>query len=302
MTHQRQNKRVARGERLIGAALGGCAGISILISVGIVAILISQSWLFFANPAVTLKSLLLSFEWQPLIGKFGIWPLLNATIITSLIAMSIALPVGFIVAVYLSEYASTRVRNLLKPTFEVLAGIPTVVYGYFAITIITPLLQSIVGPRIAQFYNMASAGIAIGILIVPMVISISEDALSGVPNSLREGGYALGASKMQISIQIVAPAAFSGIMAAAILGLSRAVGETMIVALAAGAGPNFTFNPFAAAETLTGYIVRISGGDVSYNTVDYNSIFFLGLILFLFTLGLNTISRAITRKFRQEYE
>jgi len=278
------------------------AAISILITAGIVIELVKESWLFFGDPEVSLWEFFSGTKWQPMIGNFGIWPLLTATLMTSTIAILVAFPLGLMVAIYLSEYASDTVRGVLKPILEVLAGIPTVVYGYFAVTFMTPLLQSIFGNDIVDVYNTASAGIVMGILILPLVSSMTEDALSSVPRSLRMAAFALGSTKMETSIQIVVPAAFSGIAAAFIVALSRAIGETMIVALAAGAGPNFTLNPFEGAETLTGYIVRISGGDISYNSVDYNSIFSLGLVLFVVTLTLNFISRRIVEKYREVYE
>ncbi|MFP4429680.1 MAG: phosphate ABC transporter permease subunit PstC [Spirochaetota bacterium] len=290
------------GESVIETILVVCATLSILTTAGIVIILAGESWLFFGNPDVTLIEFFTSTVWQPVIGRFGVLPLVNSTLMTSTIAMLFAAPTGLFVAIYLSEYASESVRGFLKPILEVLAGIPTVVYGYFAVTFMTPLLQSVFGNDIVDFYNTASAGLTMGILILPLVTSMIEDALSAVPSSLREAAYGLGSTKMETSMQVVVPAAFSGIAAAIIIGLSRAVGETMIVALAAGAGPRFTFNPFEAAETLTGYIVRISGGDISYNTVDYNSIFALGLLLFLVTLILNVISRRIVRRFQEVYE
>ncbi len=289
-------------ETAIKGFLFGTAVISVFITIGIAFELVKESWLFFGDPEVSLREFISSTEWQPVIGQFGIWPLLTATLTTSIIAMLVAFPLGLMVAIYLSEYASDRVRSTIKPVLEVLAGIPTVVYGYFAVTFMTPLLQSIFGNDIVDVYNTASAGIVMGILILPLVSSMTEDALSAVPRSLRMGAYALGSTRMETSIQIVVPAAFSGIAAAFIVALSRAVGETMIVALAAGAGPNFTLNPFEGAETLTGYIVRISGGDISYNSVDYNSIFALGLLLFLITLTLNFISRRIVEKYREVYE
>lgn len=241
-------------------------------------------------------------EWNPQIGKFGVLPLVNATLMTSFTALLVALPIGLSIAIYLSEYASVRVRQALKPTLEVLAGIPTVVYGYFALTFMTPILRSIFGQDTVQIYNTASAGIVIGILIIPLVSSMSEDALHAVPRSLREAAYGLGATKLETAIRIVVPAAISGIAAAFIVATSRAVGETMIVALAAGAGSKFTFNPFESAETMTGHIVRISGGDLSYNSIDYNSLFAIGLLLFFMTLTLNLISNVIVRRFREEYE
>jgi phosphate transport system permease protein len=257
--------------------------------------------IFKAN-RVTLKEFFTNTKWNPQIGEFGILPLINATLMTSLSAMLVALPLGLSVAIYLSEYASESARSILKPILEVLAGIPTVVYGYFALTFMTPLLRSILGRDIVEIYNTGSAGIVIGILILPLVSSMSEDALNAVPRSLREAAYGLGATKLETAIKVVVPAAFSGIAAAFIVAISRAIGETMIVAIAAGAGPSFTFNPFEAAETMTGHIVRISGGDLSYLSIDYNSIFAIGLMLFIITLGLNIISQRVVRRFREVYE
>lgn len=250
----------------------------------------------------TLREFFTKTEWNPQIGKFGIWALVNATLMTSFVAVVVALPLGLSAAIYLSEYASDRARSILKPVLEVLAGIPTVVYGYFALTLLTPLLRAVLGKDMVEIYNTASAGIAIGILILPLVSSMSEDALSAVPRSLREASYALGATRFETATKVVLPAAISGIIAAFIVAISRAVGETMIVAIAAGAGPAFTFNPFKAAETMTGHIVRISGGDLSYDSLDYNSIFAIGLMLFFVTLVLNFISQLVVRRFREEYE
>lgn len=202
----------------------------------------------------------------------------------------------------MSEYASPKTRSVMKPVLEILAGIPTVVYGFFALTFMTPLLRSIFGSDRVDIYNTLSAGLVMGIMILPLVCSISEDALSAVPRSLREAAYGLGATRLETALQVVVPAALSGIITAFIIAVSRAVGETMIVAIAAGSGPNFTFNPFNSAETMTGYIARISGGDVSYDTPDYNSIFAIGLLLFLITLGLNILSRQLARRFREVYD
>ena len=256
----------------------------------------------YTGTRVTLLEFFTGTEWQPQIEKFGILPLVNATLITTLVAMLVAIPFGIGVAIYLSEYASTRVRNTLKPVLEVLAGIPTIVYGYFALTFMTPLLRTIFGQDVVQIYNTASAGLVMGILILPLISSMTEDALSAVPRSLREAAYGLGATRLETAIKVVLPAAISGISAAVIVGISRAIGETMIVAVAAGAGPNFTFNPFQSAETMTGHIVRISGGDLSYDSIDYNSIFAIGLMLFFMTLILNIISQQIVRRFREVYE
>ncbi len=295
-------RKARPAEELIRAVLFSFALLSVLTTAGIVAILFKESLLFFGSDEVGILEFLTGTKWQPAIGEFGVLPLLNATLTTSLIAMLVAGPLGLFAAIYLGEYASERTRSVLKPTLEVLAGIPTVVYGYFALTFMTPLLRLVFGADTVEIYNTASAGIVMGILILPLVASMAEDAISSVPNSLREAAYGLGATKIETSIQIILPAAFSGLAAAFIVGLSRAVGETMIVALAAGAGPNFTFNPLKAAETLTGYIVRISGGDVGYDTMDYNSIFALGLVLFFITFFLNLLSRKIVRRFREVYE
>ena len=295
-------RRPRPGETVIQGLLFFCGFFSIFVTFGIVYELGKEALLFFQMPEVNLLATLTTTEWKPHIGKFGIWPLLNATIMTTLIAMAIAIPLGMSVAVYLSEYASPRVRNILKPILEVLAGIPTIVYGYFALTFMTPILREIFGRDVVQIYNTASAGLVMGILILPLITSMTEDALSAVPRSLREAAYGMGATKLEVALQIVVPAALSGIAAAIIVGISRAIGETMIVAVAAGAGPNFTFNPFVGAETITGHIVRISGGDLSYDSIDYNSIFALGLFLFFITLVLNVISQAIVRRFREVYE
>ncbi|MGQ9500991.1 MAG: phosphate ABC transporter permease subunit PstC [Anaerolineae bacterium] len=289
-------------EVFIQTFLFACGAISILTTIGIVYVLGSESWLFFRSPEVNVLEFFTTTSWVPAVGQFGIWPLVNATMMTTTFAMIVALPLGLASAIYLSEYASSGVRNVLKPILELLAGIPTVVYGYFALTFMTPLLRSIFGRDVVEIYNTASAGLVIGILILPLVSSMSEDALSAVPRSLREAAYALGATRLETAVQVVVPAALSGITAAFILAVSRAVGETMIVAIAAGAGPAFTFNPFKAAETMTGHIVRISGGDLSYDSIDYDSIFAIGLLLFLMTLALNLISRTIMRHFREVYE
>lgn len=294
-------KQPKPAEVLIKSFLFLCAILSILITFGIVYELVKESLLLLQRD-VQISELFTSTVWSPQIGEFGIWPLLTATLTTSFIAILVALPLGTFTALYLSEYASKRTRGMVKPVLEVLAGIPTVVYGYFALTFMTPLLRSIFGTDIVEVYNTASAGIVIGILILPLVSSMCQDAMSAVPRSLREAAYGLGATKFETSIRVVMPAALSGIAAAFIVAISRAIGETMIVALAAGAGPSFTLNPFEAAETMTGHIVRISGGDLSYDSIDYNSIFVIALFLFFITLTLNIISQRIVRRFRQVYE
>lgn len=301
------------GESLIQFSLWLTGVISILITLGIVIVLLIDALAFFQLPEVTLYEFFTGTVWQPQIFKFGIFPLFNATMLTSTIGLVVAVPLGLMIAVYLSEYASPRARGILKPVLEILAGVPTVVFGYFALNFVTPILQGIWGRDVVEIFNVASAGIVIGILIIPLVSSMSEDALSAVPRALREGAYALGATRLETAIKIIVPAAISGIAAAIIVGMSRAVGETMVVAIAAGAGPrNFAswgealgglnfLNPFKAAETMTGHMVRISGGDLSYDSLDYDSIFAIGLMLFFMTLVLNLISRWIIRRFREEY-
>lgn len=295
-------KRLRPTEFFIQGFLFLCGALSILTTVGIVYEVGKEALLFFRDPLVDLWVFFTGTQWQPQADHFGILPLVTATLMTTLIAMLVAVPLGLSVAIYLSEFASARVRSLVKPTLEVLAGIPTVVYGYFALTLMTPLLRSIFGRDVVDIYNTASAGLVMGILILPMISSMSEDALSAVPRSLREAAYGLGATRLETAVKVVVPAAISGLAAALIIGLSRAIGETMIVAIAAGAGPNFTLNPFKGAETMTGHIVRISSGDLSYDSIDYNSLFAIGILLFFITLVLNLISQRIVRHFREVYE
>jgi phosphate transport system permease protein len=296
------SKKPRIGEQIIQGILFFSAAISIFTTIGIVYVLFREAWLFFGAPDVSIGEFLTNTAWVPQNGEFGILPLLNATFGTSLIAMLVAGPLGLGAAIYLSEYASPERRAVLKPILEILAGVPTVVYGYFALTFMTPILQSIFGKDVVQVYNITSAGLVMGIMILPLIASMSEDALSAVPASLRAGAYALGATRLEGAIRVVLPAAISGLLAAFIVAISRAVGETMIVALAAGAGPNFTLNPFEAAETMTGHIARISGGDISYGDIQYTSIFAIGLALFVITLILNLISGMIVRRFREVYE
>lgn len=254
-----------------------------------------------AEDRPTVIEFLTSTVWQPISGEFGILPLLTATMLTSLVAMLVAVPLGMSTAIYLAEYATPRTRAAVKPILEILAGVPTVVYGFFALTFITPTLKNIFFGDAINFTNMLSAGLAMGILITPLISSMCEDAISAVPRALREASYGLGATKFETTIQVVLPAAVSGISAALIIGLSRAVGETMIVALASGAGPNFTFNLLASAETMTGHIVRISGGDLSYGSIDYVSIFAVGTALFVITFTLNLLSGYIASRLRERY-
>jgi phosphate transport system permease protein len=306
-------KKVRPGEAIILVILRISGVLSIFITAGIVLVLFYDAWLFFMRPEVTLVEFFTGTAWQPVINLFGIFPLFNATMLTSFIGLLFAIPFGLMIAIYLSEYASPRARGILKPTLEILAGVPTVVFGFFALGFVTPILQNIFGKDTVEIFNVASAGLVIGILIIPLVASMSEDALNAVPNALREASYGMGATRLETSWRIVVPAAISGLAAAFIVAMSRAVGETMVVAIAAGSGPrNFNswpdalgglafLNPFKAAETMTGHIVRISGGDLSYDTIDYDSIFAIALMLFFMTLILNIISRWIVRRYRQEY-
>lgn len=300
-------------ESIIRVLLFACGAISIATTIGIVYELGKESLLFFADERVSIAEFLSGTVWQPGAGSFGIWALILSTVLISLIAMAVALPLGLASAIYLSEYASERVRRTLKPMLEVLVGIPTVVYGFFALTFMTPLLRAFLGSNTVGFFNIASAGIVVGILIIPMVSSLSEDAIHAVPESLRQAAYGLGASKLEVSTRIVVPAALSGIAAAFVVAMSRAVGETMVVAIASGAAPRnfkigedslfgYILNPFQPGEAMTGHIVRISSGDLSYNTIDYNSIFAIGLTLFVMTLGLNVLSRRFVKRFREVYE
>ncbi|GIV34057.1 MAG: phosphate transport system permease protein [Chitinophagales bacterium] len=274
--------------------------ITILTTVGIIYILFSESAPFFIK--VSIWEFLTDTEWTPLFTDkhFGILPLLSGTLLVTLIAVSVAFPIGLTVAVYLNEYASRSFRSALKPLLEILAAIPTVVYGFFALTIVTPFLQTIF-PDLAGF-NALSPGIVMGIMIIPFISSLSEDALYAVPSSLREAAYGMGSTRLQTAFRVLIPAASSGIFASVILALSRAIGETMIVAIAAGQQPRLTFNPMVPIETITAYIVQVSSGDVPHNSLEYNTIFAAGLTLFLFTFILNNISFWINRHYRQQYE
>ncbi len=295
-------KRSRVGETIIEAALFIAAGISIITTIAIVVILLEEALRFFADDHVGVVSFLTETIWQPEANHFGILPLLNATLMITAIALLVAVPLGLASAIYLSEYASPRVRGLLKPALEMLAGVPTVVYGYFALTFVTAILRAVLGKDIVQVYNIASAGLVVGVLITPLIASLSEDALHAVPNSLREAAYGVGATRFETATQVILPAALSGVAAALVLAVSRAFGETMIVAIAAGAGPKLSWNPFESAEPMTGYMVRISGGDLSYQSLDYKSIYAIGLVVFAVTLLLNIISQRIVARFREVYE
>jgi phosphate transport system permease protein len=295
-------KRTTRSwlERIIEQILFACAALSILVTAGIVAVLIFETVAFLREVPIT--QFLFGTEWTPLFynKKFGVLPLVAGTALVSGIAMAVALPAGLLSAIYLSEYAPPGVRRVVKPILEVLAGVPTVVYGYFALLFVTPLLQKFV-PGLAGF-NALSPGIVMGIMILPLVSSLSEDALHSVPNGLREGAYALGATRMQATVRVVVPAALSGISAAAILAVSRAIGETMIVAVAAGQQPRLTLNPLVPIETMTAFIVQVSMGDTPAGTIEYRTIFAVGMLLFLGTFALNLFSNWLRNRFREEYQ
>jgi phosphate transport system permease protein len=291
--------RPRRLERLIELALLLAATISVLTTAGIIVVLAVETFEFLRD--VPLLEFLTGTEWTPLFAtpRFGVLPLIAGTLLVSAIAMAVALPMGLLAAIYLSEYAPESLRRVVKPVLEVLAGVPTVVYGYFALMFVTPLLQRVF-PQMSGF-NALSPGLVMGIMILPLVSSLSEDAMRAVPQGLREGAYALGATKMQTALQVVVPAAFSGITAAFILAVSRAVGETMIVAIAAGQQPRLTASPFVPLETMTAYIVQVSLGDTPQGTLEYRTIFAVGMLLFLMTFGLNLASTWLRERFLEEY-
>ncbi|HZX48396.1 MAG TPA: phosphate ABC transporter permease subunit PstC [Nitrospirota bacterium] len=286
-------------ERLIEGALLLSALFSIFITAGIIAVLFFETFEFFKE--VSIIEFLTDTQWTPLFAEkhFGILPLFAGTLLTTLIAVVVAIPIGLTSAIYLSEYASDRVRTTVKPALEILAAVPTVVYGYFALLLVTPALQTIF-PDLSGF-NALSPGIVMGIMIIPIISSLSEDAMHAVPMGLREGAYALGSTRLQVALRVVVPAAFSGIAASFILGISRAVGETMIVAIAAGQQPRLTMNPFVPIETVTAYIVQVSLGDTPTGTIEYRTIFAVGISLFVVTFGLNMVSYWLRKRFREEY-
>ena len=286
-------------ERMIEALLFCAALVSVAVTTGIVVILVKESLAFFEH--VSLWQFLTDTQWTPLFADahYGILPLLSGTLVSSAVALGVAIPLGTIIAIYLSEFAPHALREGAKPFLELLGGVPTIVYGYFALLFVTPLLQKIY-PQLPGF-NLLSAGLVMGIMIIPYVSSVSEDAMRAVPMSLREGAYAMGATRFQAALGVVTPAAFSGIAAAYILGISRAVGETMIVAVAAGMQPNFTWNPLEPAATITAYIVQVALGDLPHGSVAYQTIFAAGLTLALVTLFFNVLGHALRKRFRQAY-
>lgn len=275
------------------------AGLSVFVTTAIMVILVRDSWDFFMQ--VPLTDFLFGTMWTPVFAdpQFGVLPLLVATLQTAGLAMTIAVPFGLIMAIYLSEYARPAVRETIKPALEMLEAVPTVVYGYFALLVMTPFLQQFI-PGLKGI-NLLVPGIILGIMILPYVVSVSEDAMRAVPNGLREGGYALGMAKWQVAVRVVIPGAFSGITAAFILGMSRAVGETMVLAIAAGQNPNLTWDPREGASTITAFIVQMSLGDVAHGSLAYTTIFAVGLLLFLITLTFNIIGFYLRRKFREAY-
>ncbi len=285
---------------IIERVLAMAALVTVLTTAGIIWVLVSESWGFFAT--IPLKDFLFDTEWTPLFADkhYGILPLLSGTLLTTFIAIMTAVPLGIVIAVYLSEYARPEFRKALKPALEVLAAVPTVVYGFFALTVVTPFLQGFI-PGLGSF-NALSAGLVMGIMIIPVISSLSEDALYAVPKSLREASYGMGATRFQTSFKVVVPAASSGIMVSVILGIARAVGETMVVAIAAGQQPNLTFDPREAVETITAYIVQVSLGDVQHGSLEYKTIFAAGITLFILTFFLNNLSFWLKKRYQEKYE
>jgi phosphate transport system permease protein len=289
----------------VRALLLMCAGVSVFTTLAIIVMLATETTSFFARGEVSLGSFLFGTEWTPFnpdesAREFGVLPLVSGTLLVAALSAVVSLPLGLLAAIYLSEYAPARVRTVLKPVLEILAGIPTVVYGFFAIVVITPALATF--SEAFEGYNALSAAIAVGIMCLPIVTSLSEDALRAVPRSLREGAYAAGATRFDVTVKVVVPAALSGIVAAFVLAISRAVGETMIVALAAGARPNLTADPSEPVQTMTAFIVATIGGESPAGSIQRQSIFAVGALLFLMTLALTLVGNAILKKFREVYE
>ena len=274
--------------------------ISVLTTIGIIVSLLTEAVAFFQE--VSLADFLLDIDWTPRFvpQSFGIWPLVTGTLLVAAIAAAFALPVGLLTAIFLAEYAPDRLRRTLKPILEVLAGVPTVVFGFFALTFVTPEIVRHVWPA-ANIFNALSAGLVVGVMIIPMVASISEDAMISVPRSLRDGAYALGANRFEVATRVIVPAALSGIVASFVLAISRAIGETMIVTLAAGATPVLTANPVDSVQTMTAYMVQTSLGEAPHGTIEFKTLFAVGLVLFVMTLGMNILGHWIVRRFREAY-
>ena len=300
---QRRRRLQRLREAPIYLFLFACTALSIVTTLGIVAVLFEETVKFFEE--VSIFEFLTGTEWTPLFTEqhFGVLPLLNATLLMAFLSLVVAVPLGLLAAIFLSEYAHPRVRTIVKPVLEILAGVPTVVYGYFALTFITPeILQLIFGKNSVSSFNALSASIAMGIMILPLISSLSEDAMRAVPQALREGAYGLGANRFEVSTRVVVPAALSGIVAAVILAASRAVGETMIVTVAAGTQPNLSWNPFEAMAAMTAYIVAVSLGDTPRGTLEYSTIFAVGVMLFVTTLVMNVVAQWLLVKFREVYD
>ena len=295
------------GERIVMLLLQGCGLVTILTTVGIVVVLFADAGAFFREPVITFTRFFTETAWRPFGSPespsfaIGVLPLLNGTLLVTGIAMLLAIPLGLATAVYLAEYAPRRVRAWLKPALELLAGVPTVVLGWFAVNTMTPALRTVFGEAHVAQFNAASAGLVMGIMIVPLIASLSEDAMSAVPSGLRESAYGLGAAKRHVVLRIVMPAALSGIVAAIILGIGRAIGETMIVAIAAGGLPQMTANPFEQVQTMTAYIVQAVRGETPRGSLGYESIFAVGALLFLITFALNLVAQRFVRRFREIY-
>lgn len=286
-------------EKIIETLLAGSALLTILTTIGILYVLVSEAFSFFS--VVSIKDFLTDTQWTPLFydKHFGILPLLSGTLLTAFIAIMVALPTGLTIALYLNEYSTRRFKNIIKPILEVLASVPTVVYGFFALTVVTPFLQKLI-PEMSGF-NSLSAGFVMGIMIIPYVSSLSDDAIAAVPRYIREGSLALGANRFQTAFRVIIPSASSGIIVSAILAISRAIGETMIVAIAAGQQANLTINPLVPIETITTYIVKVSLGDVAHGSIEYQTIFAAGITLFVFTFLLNNLSYYLNQKFQKKY-
>ena len=293
--------KARNGEKVIRVVLATAAAVSVATTFGIVISLLVPSITFFSEISIT--EFLFTTTWTPLFAnpQYGVLPLIAGTFVITIIAISVAIPLGLGSAVYLSEFASSKVRRTVKPVLEVLEGVPTVVYGFFALEFMTQLILRPIFPGI-QVFNALSAGLVMGIMIIPTVASLAEDAMSAVPGGLRDGAYALGATKRQTALRVVIPAALSGIVAAFVLGISRAIGETMVVTVAAGLMPNLTLNPFEGMQTMTSYIAAAASGDVSTGSIEYQSIFAVGLLLFVITFAMNALSIRLVRKYRQTYQ
>ncbi|PTF93548.1 phosphate ABC transporter permease subunit PstC [Staphylococcus chromogenes] len=299
MIHNKSKVGSSKSDKIMPIILATIAAISILTTIGIVITLLTETITFFIR--VPMSKFFLETDWNPFSAnpKYGIWALILGTLKITLIATIFAVPVGLGAAIYLSEYASKRTKKIIKPILEVLAGIPTIVYGFFALTLVTPILRAIF-PSISSF-NAISPGLVVGVMIIPMIASMSEDAMSSVPNKIREGALGLGSTKLEMITKVIIPAATSGIMASIVLAISRAIGETMIVSLAAGSSPTFDLNLTHSIQTMTAYIVQVSQGDATNGSDLYYSIYAVGFTLFIFTLIMNFISQWITKRFREEY-